>query len=134
MWIEALQHPMLRRLYAVVWVTLVTVMLLQSSSSPVVGPPAPPGPPDDARELLLTTGHIIAFSVMLVLLWWALQPAPLALPVALLTCLILGIVTEFLQALVPDRSVSFNDLATNCLVSAAAAGLVYWKASRPTHN
>jgi VanZ family protein len=134
MLIETLQRPMLRRLYAVVWVTLVTVTLLQSSSAPLVGPPAPPGPPDFERELFLTTGHIVAFSVMLVLLWWALQPAPLALPVALATCLVFGILTEFLQALVPDRSVSLGDLVVNCLVSLAAALLIYWKVSRPTHN
>jgi VanZ family protein len=130
MLIEILQ----RRLYALVWVTLVTVTLLQSSSAPVVGPPAPPGPPDYQRELLLTTGHIVAFSVMLVLLWWALRPAPRALPVSLVTCLVLGILTEFLQALVPDRSVSLGDLVVNCLVSLAAALLVYWKVERPTHN
>lgn len=134
MWTETLQHPILRRLYAVVWVTLVTVTLLQSSGSPIVGPPAPPGPPDDARELFLTTGHIVAFSVMLVLLWWALHPAPFALPVALATCCVLGILTEFLQTFVPDRSVSLGDLATNILVSAAAAFLVYWKVSRPTRS
>jgi VanZ family protein len=134
MWIETLQTPTLRRLYAVVWVALVTVTLLQSSSSPVVGPPAPPGPPDYEREIFLTTGHIVAFSIMLVLVWWALRPAPHALPVAFVTCCALGILTEFLQALVPDRSVSFGDLAVNCLVSAAAALLIYWKESRPTHS
>lgn len=132
--VDTLRSPLFRQLYAVVWVSLITVTLLQSSSSPVVGPPAPPGPPDYQRELFLTSGHIVAFSVMLVLLWWALRPAPHALPVALVSCFTLGILTEFLQALVPDRSVSFGDLAVNCLVSAAAALLIYWKESRPTHN
>jgi VanZ family protein len=132
--IRTLQSPLFRQGYAVAWVALVTVLLLQSSSTPVVGPPAPLGPPDYERELLLTIGHIVAFGVMLVLLWWALCPAPHALLVAFVTCCVFGTLTEFLQSLVPDRSVSLGDLAVNCLVSVAAALLIYWKVSRPTHN
>src|SRR5690349_24055048 len=74
--VETLQHPMLRRFYIVGWMILITITLLQSSGRPVVGPPAPPGPPSDSRELFLTSGHVVAFGVMLILLWWAMRSAP----------------------------------------------------------
>ncbi len=132
--IRTLQSPWFRQLSAVAWVTLVTVTLLQSSGTPVVGPPAPPGPPSYERELFLTSGHVVAFSVMLVLLWWALRPAPHALAVALVTCCVYGALTELLQELVPDRSASLDDLLVDCLVSILAALLIYWRTSRATHN
>ena len=123
--VETLQHPMLRRVYILAWVAFMTVTLLQSSGRPIVGPPAPPGPPSDSRELFLTTGHIIGFTIMLVLLWWALRPAPRALSVALITCWVFGAVTELLQRLVPDRESAFGDFFVDCLVSAVAALLIY---------
>ncbi len=127
--VELLQQPMLRRVYAVAWVTLVTVTLLQSSGQPVVGPPAPPGPPSPSRELFLTSGHIVAFSVMMLLVWWALRPAKHALIVTLVTCLTLGAVTELAQRLVPDRSSSVGDLLVNWIVSGAVALFLYWRTS-----
>jgi len=105
----------------------VTVTLLQSSGKPVVGPPAPPGPPSNERELFLTSGHIVAFAVMMVLLWWALRPAKYALIVALVTCMIFGAVTEIAQRLVPDRSSSLSDLLVNWIVSSAVALVIYWR-------
>src|SRR3954452_6117003 len=119
--ITYLQQPMLRRIYALAWVTLVTVTLLHSGAKPVVGPPAPPGPPSDSRELFLTSGHIVAFAVMMLLLWWALRPAKHALIVTLATCMTLGAVTELAQRLVPDRSSSIGDLLVNWIVSGSVA-------------
>jgi VanZ family protein len=127
--VNYLQQPMLRRIYALVWVTLVTVTLLQSSGQPVVGPPAPPGPPSNERELFLTTGHIVAFAVMMVLVWWALRPAKYALLVTLITCMTLGAVTELAQRLVPDRSSSIGDLLVNWIVSGVVALILYWRTS-----
>lgn len=124
--IEFLQQPMLRRLYAVAWVTLAAVTLLQSSGAPVVGPPAPPGAPSQAREYFLTGGHIIAFALMLLLIWWALRPAPHALIAALVCCLIFGWVTEAAQQLVPDRSASIDDLLVDWAASGIAALVIYW--------
>ncbi len=123
--VETLRHPMLRRFYLIVWMILVTITLLQSSGQPVVGPPAPPGPPSPSRELFLTTGHVVAFSVMLVLLWWALPLAPHILVVSWVICCLFGGITELLQQLVPDRSASLDDFAVDCLVSGIAALLIY---------
>lgn len=127
--ITLLTRPAMRRLYIIVWMILCTVTLLQSSGSPVVGPPAPPGPPSSEREVLLTTGHVVAFGVMLVLLWWALRPAPHALLAALAVCWIYGGATELLQRLVPDRGPSLEDFAVDCLVSGLAALLIYGRSS-----
>ena len=130
--IDTLQQPTLRRIYVIAWVALVTVTLLQSSGSPVVGPPAPPGPPSASRELLLTTGHVVAFTGLMALLWWALRPARHALAAALITCLIYGLLTELAQTLVPDRSASFSDLAVNSLTSLLIAVLIYWRTHEAT--
>ena len=89
--VEKLKQPMFRRFYIVAWMVLLSVLLLQSSGKPVVGAPAPPGPPSDSRELFLTCGHIGGFGIMLVLLWWALQPARRALIVAFITCCVYGL-------------------------------------------
>ncbi|MEO8395550.1 MAG: VanZ family protein [Chloroflexota bacterium] len=123
--VETLQHPMLRRFYIIAWMILITVTLLQSSGKPIVGAPAPPGPPSDSRELFLTSGHVVAFSVMLILLWWALRNAPHALFVSWIICCLFGGITELLQRLVPDRSASLGDFAVDCLFSAIAALLIY---------
>jgi VanZ family protein len=121
------QLPKLRLLYALAWTALVTLVLVQSSSQPVVGPAAPPGPPTPEREILLTCGHIIAFSILTVLWWWALTPhSPHALIQAVIVGLILGLVTEWAQTLVPDRSASLFDIATNTLVT----GLTAWTIRR----
>ena len=132
--IKILTRPTFRRLYIVLWMILMTVTLLQSSGRPLVGPPAPPGAPSPSRELFLTTGHVVAFSVMLVLLWWALRPAPHALLAALATCWIYGALTELLQTLVPDRSASLDDFAVDCLVSGIAALIIYWRLSVAAHR
>ncbi len=129
-----LTSPTARRLYVILWMILITVTLLQSSGSPVVGPPAPPGQPDAERELFLTAGHVVAFGVMLVLLWWALHPAPHALIVALLACWFYGGATELLQTLVPDRGASWGDFAVDCFASALAALVIYGRSSWATHR
>lgn len=126
---ETLTHPALRWVYALGWTTLTLVTLLQSSSQPVIGPAAPPGPPPLERELLLTFGHIIAFSILTALWWWALSVVfnpRTALVLAVLIALTLGTLTELAQAAVPDRSASWEDLAVNWLVTFATA----WRIQR----
>jgi len=132
--VEKLRHPTARRLYIVGWMVLVTVTLLQSSAHPVVGAPAPPGHPDPTREFFLTMGHVVAFSVMTALLWWALRPARGALVVSLIFCVVYGAATELLQSLVPDRGASLEDFAVDCLVSAITGLIIYWRESNPTHR
>jgi VanZ family protein len=115
-----LQHPLFRYCYAIFWTGLVTLVLLQSSSQPVVGPAAPPGHPTLEREIFLTTGHIIAFSILSLLWWWAFisrLPMIKSLIFSALIALPLGLVTEILQTLVPDRSASLFDLAVNMIVT-----------------
>jgi VanZ family protein len=112
---------------ALAYTALLTLLLVQSSGHPVVGPAAPPGKPSPQRELLLTSGHIIGFSLLVVIWWWALRRGwgeRRALLVSLAISFLLGVVTEIAQTLVPDRSSSWDDLAVNVLVSLAAALLI----------
>jgi VanZ family protein len=124
------QNSLIRQGIALAYTTLLTVVLLQSSSQPYIGPAAPPGPPDPARELLLTTGHIIGFALLVVLWWWTLAPSSRALLLAVLIALLLGTLTEVLQNLVPDRSASLFDLATNYVVTLAAAWFIHHHQAR----
>jgi VanZ family protein len=120
----ALTHPALRWVYALFWTALALVTLLQSSSQPVIGPAAPPGPPPLERELMLAVGHIVAFSILTALWWWALSTTMNprgALVLAVVIALTIGTVTEIAQASVPDRSASWEDLAVNWLVTLVTA-------------
>jgi len=125
--IETLKQPMFRRFYIIIWMILITVTLLQSSGRPIVGPPAPPGPPSNSRELFLTSGHVVAFGIMLFLLWWAMRNAPRVLLVSWIICCLFGGLTELLQRLVPDRESSFGDFAVDCIVSGIVALIIYWR-------
>jgi VanZ family protein len=123
--IVRLQHPALRWLCAVIWLAVVTLTLLQSSEHPLVGPPQPRGPVSLQREIFLTSAHIVAFSGMLFLIWWGLQPARRALLVALGFCWLYGIATELLQTLVIDRGASFSDLFFDFAASSMMAFLIF---------
>jgi VanZ family protein len=124
-------HPALRWLCAVVWLAVVTLTLLQSSEHPLVGPPQPRGPVSLEREIFLTSAHIVAFSGMVVLIWWGLQPARRALSVALAFCWVYAIATELLQTLVIDRGASFSDLFFDFAASGIAVWLIYrWQHRR----
>ena len=119
-----LGHPMLRRILALAFTLISTIALVQSSGHPIIGEPAPPGPPDLPREILLTIGHIITFSALVVLWWWALVPNlpwRRALFVAVSFALVTGMLTEVAQSLVPDREVSALDLAANWVSSLLTA-------------
>lgn len=118
------RHHLLRQGIALAYTALLLLFLLQSSSQPVVGPAAPPGEPDLGREILLTFGHVLGFS-LLVLLWWSAfdltLPSGRAILLAVIIALVLGLMTELLQTLVPDRGASLFDLAVNWLVTLATA-------------
>jgi VanZ family protein len=122
--LSAIMHPMFRRGLALSFTLLATIVLVQSSSHPVVGPPAPPGDPDLKREIELTIGHIATFSTLVSLWWWALLPdfpSRRALFVAVGFALIYGVITELAQTFVPDREVSFYDIAVNWVTTVLAA-------------
>lgn len=122
-----LQHPHMRRVYALAYSALMTLVLVQPSARPVVGPPAPPGPPTLEREILLTTGHIVAFAVLTVLWTWTFAPGvPLrrALLLAVGIGLTLGLVTELAQSAVPGRGASVLDITANSLATLGTAWLI----------
>lgn len=124
---RVLSHPMLRRLVALVFTVVATVLLVQSSSQPVIGPAAPSGPPDLKREIELTAGHIGVFSTLVSLWWWALLPnlpTRRALFVAVGFALIYGLITEMAQSLVPDRQVSLFDIAVNWTTTLLTAAVL----------
>jgi VanZ family protein len=125
-----------RGFFALAYTLLVTVLLVQSSSQPLVGPPAPPGPPNLVREIELTLGHVVAFSGLVVLWWWALVallPTPRALFVAAAFALIFGLLTEVAQSLVADRQASLFDLAVNWTVTVFVSAYILekWRGGRP---
>ncbi|MFO7320758.1 MAG: hypothetical protein DIU68_003435 [Chloroflexota bacterium] len=112
---------------ALAYTVFVTILLVQSSTQPLVGPPAPPGPPDLQRELLLTLGHVVTFSLLVIIWWWAgkaLLPAPRALFVAVGFALVFGLITELAQTAMVDRQASLFDLAVNWTTTIATATLI----------
>lgn len=119
-----LRRPHIRAVLALAWTLLLTVLLVQPSSQPVIGPPAPPGPPSLARETMLTLGHIVGFSMLVMLWWWALSPRRSlrrSLFVAVGFALIFGALTELAQIASANRSPSLVDLIVNWGVTAATA-------------
>lgn len=125
---SAFTHPALRWIYALCWTGLALVTLLQSSSHPVIGPAAPPGPPPLERELLLAFGHVVVFSFLTALWWWALSTSlnpQGALVLAVLIALMLGTLTEIGQTTMPDRSASWEDLVVNWLVTFVTAWRIH---------
>lgn len=118
-----------RAAIVILYTALLTIGLVQSSAHPIIGPSAP----EDYNffwDMLLTTGHVIGFGLLVVLLWWALSASASAsrlwsLLVAMGFALLLGIVTESLQNLVPDRSASLFDLLCDWGVVLGVAWVLY---------
>jgi VanZ family protein len=116
---RVLNNPILRHVLALAWTLLATVLLVQSSSQPVVGPAAPPGAPDLIREIQLTFGHIVAFSTLVFLWWWAARvylPSKRALFAAVVFAAMFSLITEAAQTFSANRSPSLYDLIVNWLV------------------
>ena len=115
---------------ALVYTALLTLVLIQSSAQPVVGPVAP-REFNLAWEIFLTTGHLVGFSLLVFLIWSALatvSPSTRSLIVAVVFACLLGLITEILQTLVPDRSSSLFDLACDWGVAFVAAYFIYRRA------
>jgi len=125
------QHP-LRVLIALAYTALLTLVLIQSSANPVVGPVAP-REYNLAWEIFLTTGHLVGFALLVFLIWYALAtvaPSTRSLIVAVIFACLLGLITEYLQSFVPDRSASFFDLACDWGVAFTVAYLIYRQTKR----
>lgn len=120
----------------ILYTVLLTIGLVQSSAHPLIGPSAP----EDFNlfwEMLLTTGHVVGFGGLVVLLWWALTaqaPSLWSLPVTVIFALLLGLVTESLQSLVPDRSASLFDLLCDWGVVLAVGYVIYRRMKRARNN
>lgn len=125
-----LQPHWARWLAFIAWTALSLVMLLQSSQNPLIGPAANPDEPTTlAWEIVLFLAHAFTFATLTALHWWALEPhlpKNRALLIAVIFAIGLGILTESLQGLVPDRNTSLFDIITN----SSAALLVGWVVNR----
>lgn len=127
-------YRLLRIALALAYTALLTLVLVQSSARPVIGPAAP-REDNLAWEVFLTTGHLVGFSLLVYLIWSALStvaPSTRSLIVAVLFAGVLGLVTELLQSLVPDRSSSLFDLACDWGMTLVVAYLIHCQTSRTT--
>lgn len=102
-----------RVVVAIVYSALLTLVLVQSSANPLLGPAAP-REFELWWEILLTLGHLVGFSLLVVVNWSALATVTTsrrALITAVIFACLLGLISELLQSFVPDRSASLFDLA-----------------------
>lgn len=109
------------------YTALLTLVLVQSSANPLLGPAAP-REFDLAWEILLTLGHLVGFSVLVLVNWSALTTVTTsrrALVTAVIFACLLGLISELLQTFVPDRSASLFDLACDWLMSFATAYMIH---------
>ncbi len=123
----AVHNRFLRIAAALVYTALLTLVLIQSSAQPVIGPVAPEEY-NLAWDILLTIGHLVGFSLLVFLIWSALATAasPMrSLIIAVIFACVLGLITELLQTLVPDRSASLFDLICDWGVAFAMAYVIH---------
>lgn len=123
----AFNNRLFRIAVALTYTAFLTLLLVQSSAQPIVGPVAP-REFNLAWEIFLTTGHLVGFSLLVFLIWSALTtvaPSTRSLIVAVLFACLLGLITEILQTLVPDRSSSLFDLVCDWSVAFAVAYFIY---------
>ena len=119
------QRP-LRVVIALAYTALLTLVLIQSSMNPVIGPVAPRDY-NLAWEIFLTLGHLIGFGMLVFLVWSAMATVTSSLRsliIAVIFACLLGLITEFMQSFVPDRSASLFDLACDCGVAFTVAYLI----------
>lgn len=131
-----LTHTGFRLAVAVAYTALLTLVLVQSSAKPMLGPAAPKDY-DLGWDVLLTFGHLAGFGGLVLLNWAALvrlTPPRRALLVAVVFACLLGLVTELLQMLVPDRSASLFDLVCDWGVSLAVAFVINRRYSLPAKD
>ena len=122
-----------RWMMAMAWTLLICVLLLQPEADPIINLGLPSGPQTLAREAIFGSLHIIAFGITCGVWHWAWRAhfglrASLALSV--LIALALGVSTEALQSLSPDRYPSWLDLGANVVGVLLAARLI-WQRERP---
>ena len=118
---------LLRIALVLAYTALLTLVLIQSSANPVIGPVAP-REYNLAWDIFLTIGHLVGFSLLVFLIWSALatvaSPTRSLIVAVIFTCL-LGLITEILQSIVPDRSASLFDLACDWGVALTVAYTIH---------
>jgi VanZ family protein len=113
--VSILQSAPTRWLAAIGWTLLLSLLLLQPEADPLIDLGLPGGQ-SLWREVLFSALHLLAFALTCVLWFWTLRsahPARKRLLAAALIAVALGIVTEALQSLTPDRHASLIDLLAN---------------------
>jgi VanZ family protein len=121
-----------RIVLALGYTALLTLLLVQSSARPLLGPSAPQEF-NLVWEILLTLAHFLGFALLVLFVWGALAAGGAqrwALIAAVLFACTLGLSTELLQSLVPDRSASLFDLAVNWGVSLLVARHIHLRGQR----
>ena len=117
-------HHTLRWGLALAWTAWLALILVQPGAQPVIDIGMQPAPPTLERELGFALAHIVAFALLTVLWWWAFRrhvTLPRALWLAIAIALLVGVVTETLQTLAPDRYPSLLDYSANILGPLCAA-------------
>jgi VanZ family protein len=130
-------HTAVRWLMALAWTVWISIILIQPESQPVIDIGVRPAPPSLEREIVFTTLHIIAFSLMTGLWWWAFYerwPLKRALIAAVILAIIMGAFTESMQSFAPDRYPSWNDFIANFTGALLTAYSIYrrWSPRRVT--
>ena len=118
----------LRLTVAIAWSLLLSVLLLQAEADPVIDLGLPRGDNTILRELAFSMLHLLAFGATCVCWHWALpskwRPRNSLMAACAIT-IVLGIATESLQTLTPDRYASWLDLVANIGGAVLAARLIW---------
>jgi VanZ family protein len=113
---------------------LLVVLLLQPERQPIINTGIPPGPPSLTRDLFFITGHILWFTLLVILWRWMLTMrfnSASALLLAILIALVVGTSTEFAQKFVPGRGATLIDLFANYVgIALAVIGVRYYETRR----
>lgn len=117
-------YALMRWALAVGWAVFLLAYLVQQPGSPPVEVVAPVAAPHWQREIAFTVGHISGFGMLFALWVGALRPRPRAGWGALIIAGGVGILAEFLQSQIPDRSASLYDLVMNAIGFALAFALI----------
>lgn len=104
--------------------------LLQPPGAPTVEVVAPLAAPDWQREIAFTVGHIIGFGALFSI-WYVALLRPVGVRATLgawVLALMIGVLAEILQSLLPERNASGYDLAMNAIgISLAWVGMSWWR-------
>ena len=81
-----------------------------------------------ASGLIAIGGHLTAYAILAILLWWAIAPMALSVPrrfvLALMGAVFYGLSDEWHQSFVPGRDASGFDLAIDALGACLGLGVV----------